>query len=95
MRLSFGMLTVLTKIRSTKVLWLMEDDLWRKTTFGGRRPSIEEELGWKTTFGQRQPSVDYNLRWKMTLGERQPSVEDDLQWVLACFLVCFAAFFLS
>ena len=32
-RLSFGMLTVLTNIRSTKVLWLVEDDLQGKTSF--------------------------------------------------------------
>ena len=61
-RLRFGMLTVLTNIRPTKVLWLMEDDLWRKTTFGGRQPLVEDELRWKTTFGGRQPSVEDNFR---------------------------------
>ena len=33
------MLTVLTNIRSTKVLWLLEDDLWWKTTFIGEANS--------------------------------------------------------
>ena len=37
------MLTVLTNIRSTKVLGLMEGDLWRKTTFGGRQPLMEDD----------------------------------------------------
>ena len=34
--LKFGILTVLTNIRSTKVSWSVEDELWWKTTFGGR-----------------------------------------------------------
>ena len=56
-RLRFGMLTDPTNVRSTKVLWKM----WR-TTFGGRRPSVEDDLHWKTTFCG-----------KMTFGEKQPS----------------------
>ena len=50
-RLSFGVLTVLTNIISTKVLWLMEEDLQWKTTLGERQPSVEGDLWWKTTFG--------------------------------------------
>ena len=38
------MLTVLTNIRSAKVLWLMEDDLRWKMTFGGRHLSMEDNL---------------------------------------------------
>ena len=44
-RLRFGMLTDLTNVRSTKALWKR----W-KTTFGGRRPTVEDDLHWKTTF---------------------------------------------
>ena len=44
------MLTVLSNIRSTKVLWLMEDNLQWKTPFGGRRPLAEDNLRWKTSF---------------------------------------------
>ena len=33
------MLTVLTNIRSTKVFWKVEDDLWWKTTLGGEATS--------------------------------------------------------
>ena len=43
-KLRFGMLTVLTNIRSTKVSWEVEDNLWWKTTFGGRQPSVERLL---------------------------------------------------
>ena len=35
------MLTVLTNIRSTKVLWLVENDLRWKITFSGRLPSVD------------------------------------------------------
>ena len=57
------------------------DDLWVKTTFGGRRLLVEDNLRWKTTFGGRQPSVEDDL------------LEEDLRWILACCLVRFAAFF--
>ena len=60
-RLRFGMLTVLTDIRSTKVSWWVEDDLWWKITFSGRLPLVEDDLGWKTTFGGRQLSVEDDL----------------------------------
>ena len=43
-RLRFGMLTVLTNIRSTMVLWLVEDYLWWRTTISGRRPLVEDNL---------------------------------------------------
>ena len=34
------MLTVIITIRSTKVLWYVEDDLRWKTTFRGRQPPV-------------------------------------------------------
>ena len=54
--------------------------LWWKTTFIGRRPSVEDKLRWKTTFGGRCPLVEDGLRWKTTFSGRQPSVEDDPPW---------------
>ena len=88
------MLIVLTNIRSTKVLWLMEDALQWKMTFGGRRPLVEDDLRWKMTFGGRRPLLEDDLWWKMTCGGKRPSVEDDVWWktILACCLVHFAAF---
>ena len=72
-KLRFGMLTALTNKRSTKVLWQVEDDLWWKTTFYGRQPSVEqplveENLQWRTTFGGRRLSLEDDLQWKMTFG---------------------------
>ena len=71
----------------------MEDDLWWKTTFGGIQPAVEDDLWWKTTFGGRPPSEEDDLWWKTTFSGRRQSVEDVLRWILACCLVCFAAFF--
>ena len=68
------MLTVLTNIRSTKVLWLMEETLWWKMTFCGGRPLVEDDLRWKKTFSGRRPSVEDDLWWKTHL------VEEDLWW---------------
>ena len=79
-RLRFGMLTALTNLRSTKVLWYMEENLRWKTKFSGRRPLMEDDLRWKTTFGKRQPSVEDILWWKMTFGGRHPSIEYNLRW---------------
>ena len=56
----------------------MEDDLWWKTTFGGRRPSVEDDFRWKTTYGGRRPSVEDDFLGKT---------------ILACCLVRSAAFF--
>ena len=74
------MLTVLINIRSTKELWLMEDDLWWKRTLGGRRPSVEDDFRWKTTLGGRRPLVEDTLWWKTIFSGRHPLVEEDLQW---------------
>ena len=41
----------------------MEEDIRWKTTFSGRRTSVEEDLQWKTTFGGRQPLVEDNFWW--------------------------------
>ena len=35
----------------------MEDDLWQKTTFDGRRPLMEDNLWRKTTFDRRRPLI--------------------------------------
>ena len=43
-RLRFGMLTDLKNIRSNKVSWQVENNLWWKTTFVGRQPSVERKL---------------------------------------------------
>ena len=94
-RLRFGMLTVLTNVRSTKVLWQVEDDLRWKMTFGGRQHLAEDNLWLKTTFSGRWPLVEDRLRQKVILSGRRPSVKDDFWWktILACCLVRFAAFF--
>ena len=70
--LRFGMVTVFTNIRST---------------FGGRRPSVEDDLRWKTTF------LEDDLWWKTNSGRRRPYMEDNVWWILACCLVRFAALF--
>ena len=86
-RLRFGLLTVLTNIRSTKVLWYVEDDLWWKTTFSGRWDLVEDNLWWKRTFSGRQHLVEDDLRRKTTFDGRRLS-EDH-----ACCVLRFAAFF--
>ena len=45
---------------------MVKDDLWWKTTFGGRRPSVEDNLRWKVTFSERRPSVEDDLQWQTT-----------------------------
>ena len=52
---------------NTKSTMQVEDDLWQKMTFGGRRTSVEDDLWWKTTYGGRRPSVEDNVWWKMIL----------------------------
>ena len=76
-KLRFGMLTALTNIRCY--------GRW-KTTFSGRRHSVEDNLHLKTTFSRkttfsgRWPSVEGNLQWKTTFGGWQNLVEDGLWW---------------
>ena len=43
----------------------------QKTTFDGRRPSMEDYLPLKTTFDRRRPSMQDDFRWKMTFDGRQ------------------------
>ena len=73
---------------------LVEANLRWKTTLGGRWPLVVEDLRRKTTFSARWPLVGDNLQWEATFGWRRSFVEDDFQWktILACCLVCFAAF---
>ena len=86
------MLTVLKNIRSTNVLWQVEDDIRWKTAFGGRRPSRQDAEIWYVEcshkykinqgvmVGGRRPLVEDDLWWKTTFGGRRPSVEDNLRW---------------
>ena len=48
--------------------------------------------GQKKSFNGRQPSMEDDFWWKIPFRGRRPAVEDDLQWILACRLLCFAAF---
>ena len=64
-------------------LWVRPPPLYVlrcKTTFCGRRPSVEHILQWKMTLGGRRTLVEDELRWKTTFGGRRPLVEDYLQW---------------
>ena len=56
----------------------MEDNIYWKTTFDGRQPSMEDDLQWKRTFDGRQPSIEDGLQWKTTFDGRRPSMEDDI-----------------
>ena len=55
----------------------MEDDLWWKTTFDGRRTLMEDDLWWKMIFDGRQPLMEDNLWWKTVFDGRRPFIEDD------------------
>ena len=79
-KVGLGMLTTLTNVRSTKVLWYAEDDLWWKVNFCQRRPLVEDNLLWKATFGGRHPLAEDDLWWKITFSRRLPLVEEDLWW---------------
>ena len=50
------MLTVLTNVRSTKVLLYVEDDLVQ------RQPLVEDDLWWKTTLSGKLPLVEDDLQ---------------------------------
>ena len=64
MRLRFGMLSVLTNIRSTKVLHHASCIAGRKLRFGmlTALTNIRCDGRWKTTFGGRQPTVEDDLQ---------------------------------
>ena len=72
----------------------MEDNLWCKRTFNGRKPLmednlcgkwilVEDDLWRKMTFDGRQLFMEDNLRWKMTFDGRQPLMDDNLWWKTA------------
>ena len=71
----------------TRIIHL-EDDLWWKMNFSGRRPSVEDYLCWKTTFSGRYPLVEDNLWWKTALGGRQPSVDPCMLPSPLCGIFC-------
>ena len=57
----------------------MEDDLWWRTTFDGRRPCMKGNLGWKTTLDGRQPLIKKKgPLMKDKLDGRLALLEDDL-----------------
>ena len=88
------MLTDLTNIRSTMVLWYVEDEFsveddlqWKTTSKQGRRMrffyvdfSQEYKINQGVLVDGRRPLVKDDLWWKTTFGERRPSVEDNLLW---------------
>ena len=89
------MLTVLTNIRSTKLLHHASCSAGRRLKFGmltvltnirSTKVSwqVEDDLWQNTTFSGTRPSVEEDLRWKTTFGGRQPAVEDDLRWKTTC-----------
>ena len=68
---------------------VLEDDLWRKTTFDARRPLTKDDLRWrwpltediiwpKTTFDWRRPLMEDNIWKKTTLDGRRPLTKDDI-----------------
>ena len=59
---------------------MMEDDLWCKTNYDGRRLMMEDDLWWKTTYDGRQLMMEDNLWWKTTYDRRRLMMEDDLWW---------------
>ena len=62
----------------------MEDDLWGKTTYGGRQPLLKDDLGWKTTFSERRPVVEDDLQWKTTFSGRRPLLDSCMMPTLLC-----------
>ena len=58
----------------------MEDDLWWKTTYDGRRLMMEDDLWWKMTYDGRRLMMEDDLWWKTTSDGRQLLMEDDLWW---------------
>ena len=62
----------------TATLSVMEDDLWRKTTFDERWPLMEDDLWQKTTFDGRRTLTEDEFWRKTTFDTRRPLTEDDL-----------------
>ena len=63
----------------------MEEDLWCKTTCGGRRHLVEDDLWWKTTCGGRQPVVEDDLQRKTTFAGSLHAAYSALRHFLFCF----------
>ena len=57
---------------------LVEDDLWRKTSFDGRQPSKEDDFWRKMTFDGRLHLTEADPWRKTTFDRRQPLMEADL-----------------
>jgi len=57
---------------------MMEDNLWWKTTYDGRRLMMEDDLWWKTTYHGRWLKMEDDLWWKTTYDGRWLMMEDDL-----------------
>ena len=76
------MLTVLTNIRSTKMLHYascimhcrQEAEIWYVDC------SHKCKMNQGVMVGGRRPLVEDDLLWKTTFGGRRPSMEDDLRW---------------
>ena len=50
----------------------LEDDIWWKTTFDGRRHLMEDDLWWKTIFDGRRPLTEDDFWRKTTFERRRP-----------------------
>ena len=62
---------------------MIEDDLWWKTTYDGRRLMMEDKLWWKTTYDGRRlmmEDTEDNLWWKKTYEGRRLMMEDASWW---------------
>ena len=57
----------------------MEDNLWWRTTFDGRRPLTEDDLWRKTTFDGRWPLMEDDL-WRKTSFDGRRSMTEDYLW---------------
>ena len=60
----------------SRVRLLMEDNLWGKMNFNGRRPSMEDDLWWMTTFDLRWPLTEDDLWWKTTFYGRRTLMKE-------------------
>ena len=60
----------------------MENNLWWKTTFGGRQPLVKDSPQLKTSFGGRWPSVEDTLPLNTTFDGRRALVEGCLHTIL-------------
>ena len=73
---------------------MVEDNLWWKTTFGGRQPLVEDDLRWKTTFIGRRLSVEGDLLWKTTFCGRHPLLDPCMLASPLCSIFSFRSAFI-